>query len=124
MKTKKTEKELFEIAWQNSIELKNGAMHDSNKEYITRIDYANNGEGFYLGCAVKSHVSTSPYYCVIGYTRDEAAWKFTKTVNYGIRRMNINGERRFLTWEEMRQRFFEFCNKNSVYYAEFEEVKE
>jgi len=91
---------------------------ENDKDALCRVDYANNGEGFYLA-HITDEPSHSPYYNVIGYVRYDVAWKFTKSVKFGTCKFNskTGGGRRFRTWREMEEKLRMFCLKNGYVYT-------
>lgn len=89
---------------------------ESDKHALCRVDYANNGEGFYLAL-ITDEPSHSPYYNVIGYVRTDVAWKFTRSVKYGMCKINSHEGRRYRTWREMEDELRIFCLKNGYIYT-------
>lgn len=89
---------------------------ESDKDALCRVDYANNGEGFYLA-NITDEPSHSPYYNVIGYVRFDVAWKFTRSVKYGMSKFNSHEGRRYRTWCEMEDKLRIFCLENGYIYT-------
>lgn len=108
----------YDVYYQRKIAAEHGLKWNSpdgeSKESITRIDYCPS-QGVFHFADGGERLSYYPDWEIIGFVRDEVAWKFSKTVKHGAAN-KINGVKRCFTHQEMRDMLYAFCEKNGYYF--------